>query len=71
MTVKVAFKGQRLSKVALCPSCPPESPLPYVATHFGRMAIDIIPLDTDGNHGVRDPIGKCWILHPVRLHARW
>ena len=35
MTVKVAFKGQRLSKVALCPSCPPESPLPYVATHFG------------------------------------
>lgn len=38
MTVKVAFKGQRLSKVALCPPLIP--PIP-----FALSAMDIYPLN--------------------------
>ena len=38
MTVKVAFKGQRLSKVAFCPSCPPPD-LPMTVTHFGGFPL--------------------------------
>ena len=38
MTVKVAFKGQRLSKVALCPVCPPPD-LPLTVTHFGGFPL--------------------------------
>ena len=47
MTVKVAFKGQRLSKVALCPVCPPPD-LPMTVTHFGGFPLSYFQW-TDSN----------------------